>query len=347
MSARGLGGGRTIYFLTPTLNPVGGVVKIFDYVNHARALGFSAVICSPEGYEPGLPLFSNGRFRDLTPEKGVRFTEDLGDFAVGPEDLVFVSWPSHYRTVEARLAPGVRPEQVLCVIQNVRWGNPLFEGGYAVRLLSRPMTRIMTNDVVYDAVSPYLSYAGINRVIPLGHDCDFFRLDRGASPLGRPVRVAYTTWKSALGDRVAAALAGEGGFEFRSIRKSATHGELRDLYRWSDVFLATPLVEEGFYMPALEAMAAGSIVITPDAGGNMAYCRFGENCLGVGFESVDDYVRALRELRAAPVARIAALRAGGYAATAKHTLPAEERGFARLVEELLERLGWSAAGERR
>ena len=65
-------------------------------------------------------------------------------------------------------------EQVIQIVQNVRWANPAFTGGYAVRVLSRPMARIMTNDVVLEAVKPYLNQTSLTQVIQLGHDAAFF-----------------------------------------------------------------------------------------------------------------------------------------------------------------------------
>ncbi len=64
---------RRIYFLTPTFRPVGGVVKIFDYVNHARGFGLEPVICCPEPFKEDLPLFEISRFSDISPKKGFRF----------------------------------------------------------------------------------------------------------------------------------------------------------------------------------------------------------------------------------------------------------------------------------
>ena len=137
-------------------------------------------------------------------------------------------------------------------------------------------------------------------------------------------------------------LAGSPHFEFRAIRNPVGWAELRELYHWSDVFLATPLVEEGFYMPGLEAMAAGAIVISSDAGGNRAYCRFGENCIEVGMDDARDYVGALEGLRAAGVEEIGRLRQGGYQAVGRHTLERERERFGEFMERLtghLRRLG--------
>jgi hypothetical protein len=327
---------RRMYFMTPTFRPVGGVVKVFDYINHALSLGYEPVIACPESYEPGLPLFEIPRFSGISPENGVRFTA-LNKVAVGPHDLAFLSWPTHYEVLEPRLSRWTRHEQVIFIVQNVRWANPSFTGGYALRLLSRPMARIMTNDVVLEAVKPYLNPSSMSEVILLGNESSFFAKERRGG-LGNPVRVGYTTWKSGVGDEVARMLADDPRFEFRAIRDPVGWRELRELYHWSDVFLATPLVEEGFYMPGLEAMAAGAVVISSDAGGNRAYCRFGENCIEVGFEDAGGYVKALKSLREGPAEEVERLRRGGYATVGLHTLEHERERFGEFMDRLIHRL---------
>jgi len=339
-----MGEWRRIYFMTPTFRPVGGVVKIFDYVNHALSLGYEPIVACPESFKPELPLFKIPRFSNISPENGVRFT-DLEKVTVGPYDLAFLSWPTHYEIVEPRLSRWTRHEQIIFIVQNIRWANPSFTGGYALRLLSRPMARIMTNEVVLEAVKPYLNPSSMSEVILLGNDSSFFAKQRsgGFSSL---VRIGYTTWKSAVGDEVAKMLADDPGFEFRAIRESVGWQELRELYHWSDVFLATPLVEEGFYMPGLEAMAAGAVVISSDAGGNRAYCRFGENCVEVGFEDAWGYAGALKRLRESSTEEIEYLRTGGYEAVELHTLKDERERFGDFMERLMGRLDRLGLGSR-
>jgi len=160
------------------------------------------------------------------------------------------------------------------------------------------------------------------------------------------MRVGYTTWKSGVGDEVARMLADDPRFEFRAIREPVGWRELRELYQWSDVFLATPLVEEGFYMPGLEAMAAGAVVISSDAGGNRAYCRFGENCIEVGFEDAGGYVGALKSLREGGTREIERLRRGGYEAVKLHTLEHEQERFGEFMERLVGRLDRLGPGPR-
>jgi Glycosyl transferases group 1 len=340
-----MGEWKRMFFMTPTFRPVGGVVKVFDYVNHALSLGYEPIIACPEPYKPGLPLFGIPRFSDISPQNGISFTE-LERVTIGPHDLAFLSWPTHYEILEPRLSRWTRHEQVIFIVQNVRWANPSFTGGYAVRLLSRPMARIMTNDVVLEAIKPYLNPSSISEVIRLGHDTDFFARERTGA-FGSPIKVGYTTWKSGVGDQVADLLRkSDSGFEFRAIRDPVGWDELRDLYHWADVFLATPLVEEGFYLPGLEAMAAGAVVVSPDAGGNRAYCRFGENCLPVKFEDASSYVDVLRALKTYTVDDISQLRRSGYETARLHTLAHERERFGEFMDRLTARLDQLGPGSR-
>ena len=48
------------------------------------------------------------------------------------------------------------------------------------------------------------------------------------------------------------------------------------------VAVCLPHPTEGFYLPALEAMARGCVVVTLDAVGNRSFCRDGENCIVAG-----------------------------------------------------------------
>jgi hypothetical protein len=64
------------------------------------------------------------------------------------------------------------------------------------------MARIMTIDVVLEAVRPYLNETSMPEVILLGHDSNFFAKER-IWGLDSPIKVAYATWKSDVGDRVA------------------------------------------------------------------------------------------------------------------------------------------------
>ncbi|MDP8978378.1 MAG: glycosyltransferase [Actinomycetota bacterium] len=320
-----------MYALTPTYRPVGGVIKVFDYALHALRMGLRVQICAPEPYADDLPIFQIPGLEALRAGGDVTYRGDF-TFSATPDDVVFFSWPTHYERITARLRPTVAPQRVIHVVQNVRHANPEWIDGYALRLLTRPMTRVVVNDRVLEAVDPHLNRSCPTRLIRLGHRVEYFSRRRPPG-LGRPVRVGYTTWKSDAGDRVARALSGDPGFRFRSIRRTVAWPQLRELYHWCDVFLGTPGPEEGHYLPGLEAMAAGAVVVVPDVGGNLVYCRFGRNCLQVPFGDAGAYVDALRRLAARPE-EADRLREAGYEEVTHHTLRHERQAFAGVLDEV-------------
>ena len=85
-------------------------------------------------------------------------------------------------------------------------------------------------------------------------------------------------------------------------------------------------------------MASGAVVISSDAGGNRAYCNFGENCVQVGFDDAQSYASALKALRSESPETIERLRRNGYETVKRHTLAHEQERFADFLERLTSRL---------
>jgi hypothetical protein len=331
---------QTISFLTPTYRPAGGVVKIFDYVVHGLELGYRARVHCPVELTGDELLFKIPRFSRLHEQTTVTFHDSL-NVGVGPEDWVVFSWPSHYEQIARGMSPDAPHERVIHLVQNTRHANPTFAEGYATRLLARPMARVMVAHEVMDACRPHLNQESSTVTIVEAHDWRFFHRTRTGG-LSNPVRVGYTTWKSEVGLEVEQ-LMGD-SFEFRSLTGPASWLQIRELLHWCDVFLCCPGPEEGFYLPGLEAFAAGAIVITPDVGGNRAYCRFGENCIAVGLDRPDEYASALASLAQAPDGDVQRLRDQGYAVLEHHLLARERAAFGAFLVDLAgrtKRLRWA------
>ena len=79
-------------------------------------------------------------------------------------------------------------------------------------------------------------------------------------------------------------------------------------------------------------------MLSPDAGGNRAYCEFGENCLRVELDDPASYVEELSSLRATDPGEIERLRRRGYETIGRHTLPREGELFGRFLGRLTDRL---------
>lgn len=320
--------------VVPHFNPVGGIVKVMDYGRHFRRMGLEVSVISsapPAGDES---IFAMPGPKRLLEDPGVRWGR-LGEFAVDRDELVLFSWPPQWRDVTRALYRRTPVSRVVHLIQNVRHANPSFVDGYGRRLLRRPMSRISINSEVERAIQhlvPKDKSTSPRCVVPLGHDVEYFWRERKHS-IRRPVRVGYTGWKSDLGERIAGQLEGR-AFRFEGVFGEAGWEELAALYEWADVFLGTPNSEEGFYLPALEAMAAGTIVVVPDVGGNRSYCVFGTNCIGVEFEQEESYREALEYVASAGEDEVRRLRSAGWETASQWTLEKEFQGLRRFVEHL-------------
>ena len=106
------------------------------------------------------------------------------------------------------------------------------------------------------------------------------------------------------------------------------------------VTLFLPNQLEGFYIPALEGMALGTVVVCPDCVGNRAYCKDGVNCLMPEYDE-DAMVDATESALSMGPDAHAAMIAGGGATVRAHSLEQEREAFLRVLAELDDL--WAAA----
>jgi glycosyltransferase involved in cell wall biosynthesis len=64
-----------------------------------------------------------------------------------------------------------------------------------------------------------------------------------------------------------------------SISQLVTRDRFLEILGSARLALLLPLEQEGFYLPALEAMGTNTLVICPDCIGNRSFCRNGMNAL--------------------------------------------------------------------
>jgi hypothetical protein len=94
-----------------------------------------------------------------------------------------------------------------------------------------------------------------------------------------------------------------------------------------------PNVSEGFYLPALEAMALGAVVVCPDCVGNRGFCKDGYNCFLPAYSVKDVSMAVHRACALLPVARTQLAEAARHTAD-MHGLARERDEFLRIMRNL-------------
>ena len=205
------------------------------------------------------------------------------------EDICFFTLPSSYKALrKAYFAARAEASTYIHLLQNVRVANIAFDNGFAYRLLPKRMNRIAITREVYDAVLPYVSDIELLSLIPHGFDFDLF--SKAPAP-DDPIIINYNMFKGSLASEVASHFTKNSRISgFVKSDKEISWEKLADNYKRSSVFVATPHPQEGLYLPGLEAMAAGHLLVVPDAIGNRFYCDFDVNCCLVPYEDLSAYV---------------------------------------------------------
>lgn len=320
--------------LLPFWGMAGGVIKMLDYVNHAVTLGVDRVrLWAPPPPAPDAAILSVPAAQRVTSDPGVTIRA-LDQLQLdGDDTCVLFTEPTHHALIEDG-SSGPLHHRLIHLVQGTRHANPHWNDGRNYRLLHRPMSRIMVSQQVAAATAPLVNTRFPTQTITEGHDLDYF--GDGAPDRSGPrscLRVLYTTWKSDLGDRVAGRLSDDPGVTFDAIRRECGWPELRRRYHEADIFLCTPGPEEGFYLPGLEAMAAGCAVVGALVGGNEAYMRNGQNALTARVDDVEEHVEAIAKLGDDQNLRTQ-LQHGATATLAAHRLDREARDFGAFLHML-------------
>ena len=317
---------RTVWFHRDYQGLTGGHVKHSHYFDHVlRMPGFAPKIAFRG--EPSNESHALER-RALWP------AGDEGPAArwePGRRDVLFLAGVDWRYLAESGLESLPNPR--INLIQGVRHAH---EGTERHRYLAHRAIRICVSREIADAISATGRVEGPILTIPNGIDVQPTAPAEGdlaAAHRARPRPITILGYKRpglarALSRRLD---------EERIAHPPAT--EFLDRRRFlerlaeSRVAVCLPFAEEGFYLPALEAMAAGCLVVTLDCIGNRGFCRHEENCLIVepGLDSLFDVAKKALAL---PAPEREALLRRARDTAAGHSLDTERARFHAVLEDV-------------
>ncbi len=264
---------RTVLFHRDFREYTGGHGKVWNYFNHAGAHpGWRPKIyMTPGSVRAGNPWLEHGC--PLAPEWDASSADAL--FLAG------MDWTSYPADDPAR--------PVVNLVQHVRHGDPAHP---LHAFLSRRAVRICVSQEVAHAILATCQVNGPVRVIPAALDLPTARaplVDREGIFIGA---TKDPVLGGALRDRLL-----EHGEKVQLVSTPVPRDAFLAGLARSRVAVLLPSPTEGFYLPALEAMALGCATVVPDCVGNRQYLRPGENALvpAHALEPILDAVACLRD----------------------------------------------------
>jgi hypothetical protein len=220
------------------------------------------------------------------------------------------------------------PKPVINLIQHVWHADPSDKLGRA-RFLPNKAIRICVSPEVTRAIERTGRVRGPVFTIPDAVDVE--QLARHARSGPRDIDLLVLANKQPeQGHAVLERLATAG--RARIVDSRSPHDEVLDLMARAAVTVFVPNPKEGFYLPALEGMALGTIVVCPDCVGNRSFCLDQVNCFRPSYD-VEEIVAAAREAlarRAEPTGMVEAA-----AETARrHDLRHERAAFLEILDRV-------------
>ena len=317
---------RRVWFHRGIAPLSGGQVKHAHYFEHVRRMpGFAPVIA----FSRAAPSAFHARER----ERLWRAGDDERSQCWRPEsgDVLFLAGTDWRYRAECGLAGSGHPR--INLIQGLEHARE-DSGLYA--FLAEPAVRICISFEVARAISATGRVRGPVLTIPNGIDVAPFEPGEGGSPVGYESRAESVTivgykrpdLARALSERLRAE-----GIEH------ALHGELLgrsaflDRLAGSRVAVCLPHPAEGFYLPALEAMASGALVVTLDCIGNRGFCHDHWNCV-VAEPDSRSLLRAVRRIVSMSADECARMHSRARETVDRHALALERTRFHAILGDI-------------
>ena len=311
---------RTVWFHRDYQRFTGGHVKHAHYFDHVRRA---------QGFEPRM-TFSGAPATAALAEERRRLwlaeADHVPDWRPAEHDILFVAG-TDWRYLDARGFGRLRNPRIN-LVQHVRHAHAATElYGY----LGRRAVRICVSEEVADAIRATGRVNGPVLTIPNGIDTPA-RQRRSGRANTRTHAVVIIGYKNTAVARALSARLEARGVGHEMVLDFLDRDVFLDLLGDTETAICLPRAQEGFYLPALEAMAACCTVVTMDCIGNRGFCRHGENCL-IGHDA-ESLARAVEWARDMPPETRRRMQANADETVAAHALSVERARFHAVLGEI-------------
>ncbi|MFC3093839.1 glycosyltransferase family 1 protein [Alteromonas sediminis] len=256
----------------------GGHQKYYDYYQHISTHpAFSTFL-----------HFSDASFRDASCPWSPEEMAQSVDFNTTEYDALFVAGTDWRNVPEDDTTP------VINLIQHVRHAEPNTE---LYSYLSRPAMRLCVSAEVEQAIRKTGNVNGPIITVPNGHNIDVKSTDTQYSNTLFILGMKQPTLCNELEKMLFSSM-----YEVIACPKKIPREDVLSIMGNTKISVLLPDPTEGYYLPALEAMANSAVALVPDCVGNRTFCKHLYNCMmpksytaeGI-LQCIDDYERLSEE----------------------------------------------------
>lgn len=307
---------RTVLFHRDFHGFRGGHLKVWHYFNHVR---------SAEGYAARICFSRETVWSESNPWRALRHEAVPQMDSIRP-DIYFLAgmdWLALGDSVEENASV-----PVINLVQSVRHSDP---GDRRYPFLKRKAIRICVSDEVAAAINETKQVNGPVFVIPNAVDVSDGPPPPQDSKRSTGLLIAAVNnpdWGRVIHERLE-----DAGCHSEVLTDFLPRPEFLMKVREARVTVFLPDRVEGFYLPALEGMALGTMVVCPDCVGNRSFCLPEINCFRPEY-SLDAIVAAGQAAIELDETKASRMLAAARETVARHDLMREREAFLRILENV-------------
>ncbi len=305
---------KQVFFFRHYKGFTGGHLKMFDYFNHISFM---------DDYEPKIYFSPDSLWDEGNPWRdcGNHF---LNEWNPHEADLLFLGGMDWYSLPQTERKNWQKP--IINLVQHVRHalpGTPLYE------CLSSHAIRICVSQEVSDSILATGKVNGPVFTIPNGIDFSF--INANIQPNGsKEFDLLIVGIKNPNMAKELEIACKKLPITIKCLTEILPRLDFIRAMAASRITALLPNVTEGFYLPALEATALGTIVICPDCIGNRFFCINGVNCIIPNY-SLDGIFDAINTVINMKSNELKSIQNSAEATSKLHNIEIERQSFFEIL----------------
>jgi hypothetical protein len=295
----------------------GGHLKVWDYFNH---------VASSPTHEPRIAFSEDTKWNSTNPWFNSRGY--VVEWEPEKADMLFLAGTDWRALPESKRKRFGKP--IINLIQHPRHAEPESElRGF----LKNRAVRICVSEEVANAIKATEEVNGPVFAIPDG-------IDLSVVPKGKPwseraIDLLICGLKAAELARYVQAALRDQNWTIQCLTKWIPRQDYLALLSNAKITVLLPRPVEGFYLPSLEGMAAGTVVVCPDCLGNRGFCDDKVNCFRPRYATDEIALAARIALQQSQVERARMLE-NAKATVRMHSLERERENFFQVLAKIEE-----------